>query len=218
MRIELSRLHFPVTTLGFGRRVGIWFQGCSIRCPGCVSVDTWASGRGETTVEEVLQTVAPWLSEADGVTISGGEPFDQPEALALLLRELRTQLAPSSDVLVYSGHPWEKIESTARDLADVVISDPFRTEAPRTLLWRGSDNQRMHLLTDLARERYASWQHARRDEQPRRLDLAMLDGEVWMAGIPEPGMLQTVRDELALSGFVSGTSEVGLASSVPIFA
>ena len=54
-RIALSRIHFPVTTLGPGRRIGIWFQGCSIRCPGCISMDTWAQGRGNTTIEEVVE-------------------------------------------------------------------------------------------------------------------------------------------------------------------
>jgi len=90
MKLFLSRMHFPVTTLGFGRRVGIWFQGCSIQCPGCVSRDTWAFGRGETSVESACETIDPWLKEADGVTISGGEPFDQPMALAALLGWLRT--------------------------------------------------------------------------------------------------------------------------------
>lgn len=44
MRMILSRLHFPVTTLGPGRRIGVWFQGCSIRCAGCISRDTWETG------------------------------------------------------------------------------------------------------------------------------------------------------------------------------
>ena len=43
--VSISRLHFPVTTLGPGHRIGIWFQGCSIRCEGCLSMDTWAPGR-----------------------------------------------------------------------------------------------------------------------------------------------------------------------------
>ena len=38
--LALSRMHFPVTTLGPGNRIGIWVQGCTIRCPGCVSADT----------------------------------------------------------------------------------------------------------------------------------------------------------------------------------
>src|SRR5688572_31286206 len=106
MTISLSRVHFPITTLGFGRRIGVWFQGCSIQCPGCVSHDTWAFGRGQTTVDLVCDTLAANLNQADGVTISGGEPFDQPAALEALLRWLRGRFA--GDVLVFSGYPWEQ--------------------------------------------------------------------------------------------------------------
>jgi anaerobic ribonucleoside-triphosphate reductase activating protein len=70
-------MHFPVTTLGPGRRVGVWLQGCSIRCQGCISVDTWIKDRGITTVDEVVTALQLWLSRADGITVSGGEPFDQ---------------------------------------------------------------------------------------------------------------------------------------------
>ena len=88
--IALSRIHFPVTTLGPGRRIGIWFQGCSIHCPGCISMDTWAPSRGITTIDEVVSAIAQWIPTADGITISGGEPFDQPIALLELLRGLRS--------------------------------------------------------------------------------------------------------------------------------
>ena len=91
--LALSRIHFPVTMLGPGMRIGIWFQGCSIRCSGCISLDTWASERGITSVEAVFQTMQPFLPHADGLTVSGGEPFDQPLALVrfLLLGGVATQ-------------------------------------------------------------------------------------------------------------------------------
>ncbi len=41
MNILLNKAHFPVTVLGPGRRIGIWLQGCSIGCAGCISQDTW---------------------------------------------------------------------------------------------------------------------------------------------------------------------------------
>ena len=40
--LSVNRLHHPVTALGSGSRVGIWTQGCAIRCRGCASLDTWA--------------------------------------------------------------------------------------------------------------------------------------------------------------------------------
>ena len=107
VRISVSRIHFPVTTLGPGRRLGIWFQGCSIRCPGCISMDTWAEGRGNTTVEEVVNSIIPWISKADGITISGGEPFDQPDALLELTARIRSKT--EADILVFTGYPWAYI-------------------------------------------------------------------------------------------------------------
>lgn len=89
MKLALSRVHFPVTTLGPGRRLGIWVQGCSIRCPGCISSDTWAKRAADVEIAELLDLVRPWLHECDGITISGGEPFEQLEALEQLLHAIR---------------------------------------------------------------------------------------------------------------------------------
>jgi anaerobic ribonucleoside-triphosphate reductase activating protein len=87
MKIRLNKAHFPVTTLGPGQRIGLWVQGCHIQCPGCLSRDTWESDPArEVELELVLawcRYVAP--EGCGGVTISGGEPFEQPAALAALL-------------------------------------------------------------------------------------------------------------------------------------
>src|SRR5690606_36357446 len=109
--VNISRVHFPVTTLGPGRRLGIWFQGCSIRCPGCISADTWDGSAGATALAALLTEADAWVSQADGITISGGEPFDQPDALFEFLNHLK--LERNQDVLVYSGYPFEKIKNTA---------------------------------------------------------------------------------------------------------
>ncbi len=198
----LSRLHFPVTTLGPGRRLGIWFQGCSIRCPGCISADTWKVGAGQVDIESVASAVTSWLEVADGVTISGGEPFDQPEALGLLLTLLRKTF--DGDVLVYSGHPMEALGrhlDAMPGLIDALITDPYDEASDQTRSLRGSDNQRLHFLTDLGKRRFGPY--ADRPFQ-RSFDL-MLDpsGEVWMAGIPgredfarlsaSPGLFQTIK-------------------------
>lgn len=223
MRFFLSRLHFPVTTLGPGRRVGIWFQGCSLRCPGCISVDTWTHGQGETTVAEVMKAVSPWLVEADGVTISGGEPFEQIEALECLLSALRTEMGWGKDVLIYSGQTWEKIAPRVlawTGLADAVISDPFVRSVPQTLVWRGSDNQRLRPLTELGSERYVPWCDAPRETLPKALDVCFDDESIWMAGIPDAGSLGTIQRALAEAGFSSAASdaeEVG-AFPLPVFA
>lgn len=207
-RISVSRLHFPVTTLGPGRRIGIWLQGCSIRCPGCVSADTWGFGEGRTTVPEVLSFLEPWREAADGVTVSGGEPFDQPDALLALLEAL--PLRGDQDVLVYSGYPIEAIaEPLARGagLIDAVISDPFRQELPQTWAFRGSDNQRLNILTEKGRRRLGAMDRPL-EAADRQFDLMFdPDGTVWLAGIPRKGDLQRLKGLMEAQGHRLTTTE-----------
>lgn len=206
--LRLSRMHFPVTALGPGRRLGLWFQGCSIRCPGCVSRDTWATGGPGVPVESVVEAAAAWAAEADGLTVSGGEPFDQPDALLELLRRLRPRLRPEADVLVYTGHPRERVErhlARAHPLIDALISDPFVAAAPQTLWLRGSDNQRLHRLTPLGRARYRDRPRGPEDD---RLDLMHdEDGTVWMAGLPRRGDLDRLLLLLSREGATARTTE-----------
>lgn len=194
-------MHFPVTTLGPGRRVGIWFQGCSIRCAGCISADTWGAGRRRTRVDELVRQSGPWLAEADGVTVSGGEPFDQPEALLELLTRLRGR--HDLDVLVYSGYPLERLAGfleRADGLIDALVSDPFDGRQPQTRALRGSDNQRLSLLTPRGRERFAGCERALGSDD-KVLDLMFdADGSVWMAGIPRHDDLVRLRGLLRAQG------------------
>jgi anaerobic ribonucleoside-triphosphate reductase activating protein len=177
-------------------------------------VDTWDPGLGATTLADVLASLAPWLLEADGLTVSGGEPFEQREALHQLLKQFRSLARPDTDILVYSGYPWETLAPQIAawpGLIDVLISDPFLSAAGQTRVWRGSDNQRMHLLTPLGHSRFGPWVDAPRSALPRAMDVFFSAGEVWMAGIPEPGSLHAIKSHLADAGFRAATSQSGAA-------
>ncbi|WP_088346494.1 MULTISPECIES: 4Fe-4S single cluster domain-containing protein [Rhodomicrobium] len=203
-RLSLSKLHFPITALGPGRRIGIWFQGCSIRCAGCMSRDTWSFSRAGEPVETVVARITPWLAEADGVTISGGEPFDQPEGLLALLAGLRQSF--DGDVLAYSGYAFGVLEAAhgrALSLIDALISEPFVEALPTDRPIRGSANQRLHLLTALGAERFAGLDTARAGS----LDLVSgADGSVWIAGVPRRGDLHRLSHILATRGIRLATS------------
>jgi anaerobic ribonucleoside-triphosphate reductase activating protein len=202
--VGISRLHHPVTNLGIGRRAGIWFQGCTIRCAGCVSQDTWPAASDTERVP--LEQVTDWVDglphgEIDGITISGGEPFDQPEALAALTSWLRRRFDPSRvDVLVYTGYTRKVVAGRhAAILAnvDVLMTEPYRANVTEQLRWRGSANQRMVLLTPLARQRYAPHASAPADT---RLQVDVVDGRLRFIGIPRPGDMQRVAAGLAAQG------------------
>jgi anaerobic ribonucleoside-triphosphate reductase activating protein len=209
MELYVSRAHFPVTTLGPGRRLGIWFQGCSIRCPGCISMDTWAFGRGRIELESLLDSISPWIDEADGITLSGGEPFDQPDALHLLLTQLRART--SGDVLVFTGYSLEDLPSLARfdGLIDALITEPYRADVPQRLALRGSDNQRLHCLTRVGADRFAQFERERQRDDDR-LDIGIdEDGTLWMTGIPKRGDVARLVESLRSLGHqAQGTFDI----------
>ncbi len=204
MRIEVNRLHHPVTALGPGARAGIWVQGCSIGCRGCLSRDTWQPRHeARTEVEAVLEWVAGLpAAEVEGVTISGGEPFDQPEALLELLSGLevwRAERAGEVDVLCYSGYPLRRLElrhAPALELIDAVVTGPYREDLPTDLIWRGSANQELVPLTALGRARYAEFVESRPAAPP--IQISVEPRAIRLIGIPRRGDMAGL--ETALSG------------------
>lgn len=78
-----------------GITIGLWLQGCSLRCPGCISVDTWESGRGLTEDEDLILLLSAAASQfraadaivdeaADVAQRAGLEQFDREAALRLI--------------------------------------------------------------------------------------------------------------------------------------
>lgn len=211
MKAFISRLHFPVTALGPGRRVGLWFQGCSIRCPGCISRDTWEAGTGETGLQAVEAELVRLAPRAEGLTVSGGEPFDQPEALAAVLRKWRSISRRST--LVFTGRAFDQTRSwlaTHRDLVDAMVTGPYVASASQTLALRGSDNQELHVLTE-AGEEFAPYDRLR-DESDRKLDVTFDErGDAWFAGIPGRGDIERLRRTLVGAGHHAETSARAIA-------
>ncbi|MFC0541926.1 4Fe-4S single cluster domain-containing protein [Kutzneria chonburiensis] len=204
--VGISRLHHPVTVLGPGVRAGIWFQGCSIRCPGCASIDTW---RVEPETEIDVEGVLAWIAglspdEVDGVTISGGEPTDQLEALASLLdglRRWRTTRRPDADVLLFTGREPDWLDTEAAQAlhgyVDAVVIGPYRADLAGDTPLRGSENQVLVTMSHLGEQRYGDL-----SSMPRQRVQINVDGQsVWMIGIPLPG---------DLSGVQAGASERGV--------
>ena len=105
-KIESSMVNGP------GRRAVIWVQGCSLACPGCWNPDTHsACGGRDVEITEILEWIQPlWSAGAiSGLTVSGGEPLEQAEALEALVTELRKEI-PGLSVGLFSGY-------TERELA-----------------------------------------------------------------------------------------------------
>lgn len=207
MHIGLNRLHFPVTALGPGRRLGVWLQGCGIGCPGCLSRDTWA--RDEQSLVDVSM-ILDWCraqegARPDGVTISGGEPFEQPEALGVLLDGLtswRQEAALPMDFLCYSGLPMARLRRDFGGLLsklDAVIPEPFVRTRPTDQLWRGSSNQVLVPLSETGRERYGQFVQGQPAEK-RNFQVQVESGRLWFIGVPSQGDMEKLEEACAARG------------------
>jgi len=195
MNLLLNKAHFPVTVLGPGRRIGLWLQGCTIRCKGCVSQDTWPVDRRRAIPVIAL---VEWCRRVgkdglDGITLSGGEPFDQAKALAVLLDGLiawRTPAGLDFDLLCYSGYPLKTLEKKHGALLaklDAIIPEPYVDGRPLGPVWRGSDNQTLVPLSPRGEQRYAACLAAPQLPGDKRMQVSVENGKLWMIGIPHRG-------------------------------
>ena len=143
--IKSSRVNGP------GDRFVIWTQGCRKGCKNCYNPETWSHYRNnlidiDLLVEEIKN------SSTTGVTISGGDPFEQPEELFYLLTKIK-QLDLSDGVIVFSGYTIDKIRvreelRKSLDYIDVLIDGLYIDEKRITNGLAGSSNQEFHFLTD----------------------------------------------------------------------
>lgn len=156
--IYLYRIYHHSTVDGPGRRSVVQVAGCSIRCTGCYVPETHERTNGKLTlVEEIVAEIDKKSGEHDGVTILGGEPFDQPESLQILVEKLKTN---NYHLVIYSGYTLESLlarecESVNRILAntDLLIDGAFKRELTDSAgEYRGSSNQRLIFYPILKRK------------------------------------------------------------------
>ena len=140
---------------GFGCRVTVWFSGCNRRCPGCHNPHTWRYDQGkELLSQEVIDKIYDEVNYPyiQGITLSGGDPFDQDETslteLLIFIKQFKLEF-PSKDIWIYSGGLYEDFlkNDTIREIliwSDVLVDGPFIQEKKiLDLPYRGSTNQRI---------------------------------------------------------------------------
>lgn len=198
----IARVRHPVHTLGPGVRAGVWTQGCGLACDGCVARDTWpADPATEVPVSEVVEWIGS-LGVLDGVTISGGEPLDQPDELTNLLEGIRALGRPSLDVLLFTGRTLRAASRAypgVLAMVDAVIAGPFRRDQPTSHPLMGSANQELAMFTALGATRYGSLPVAER--RPVQAAIGG-DGRLHTVGIPNEGDLVRLRGVARVRGFI----------------
>lgn len=146
--IWLYRLYHHSTVDGPGRRSVIQVSGCVVRCPGCFVPQTHERENGQlVSISWIVGEIVANRHLHDGVTIIGGEPFDQPGPVAELISRLKCH---DLHITIYSGYTLEdliqrRVPSIDYILThiDLLIDGPFVSSLREGAgEYRGSRNQR----------------------------------------------------------------------------
>ncbi len=135
---------------GPGIRMVIFAQGCTHKCPGCHNPHTHSFEGGEVKeIDDIIKGIKRNYL-LDGVTLSGGDPFEQAEAFSVLAAEVKKL---GLNVVTYTGYTYEQLIGMAKQRegfaellknTDLLIDGPFIQKEKNLLLkFRGSTNQRI---------------------------------------------------------------------------
>lgn len=170
---------YPLNSLGPETRVGIWFQGCDIGCDDCIATFTWQQTNNNLiSVKELVYKIQKY--ETNRLTISGGEPFNQPKVLYSLLLKVRENF---DDILIYSGYEYNYLKqrfSYILELVDVLIDGPFVKTLPTKKAYKGSKNQKMYIFNKSLIRLYESYIMKTKEN----LQLYQTEDKVYVLGIP----------------------------------
>lgn len=196
--------------LGPGTRAVIWVTGCHLRCRECTTPEFLDFRAGEDTTVAALQAWIAGLTGITGLTLSGGEPFEQAAGLNELLELLHAD-RPELTTMAFTGYTVEQLRagSVAQrrllERLDIVIDGPYLPERHCSERWRGSDNQQIHRRTP----RYGVGEEDIVESGAGVEVLVEADGSFTVVGVPPTrGFRRELRRRLAAQGITATTRRV----------
>ena len=169
------------TVNGPGNRFVIWTQGCSLNCPDCWNPETHSFSNGKDVSQVDLLTMIQNEIKIEGITISGGEPFEQPYELFELTKLIRENTNLSQ--IIYSGYTINEIHKNDEmnkvlSNIDVLIDGRFNSTKLSKNGSIGSINQKHYFLTN----RYSIYDF----QQQNGLEYHFsIDGSISLTGFPK---------------------------------
>jgi anaerobic ribonucleoside-triphosphate reductase activating protein len=194
----MIRIHMMACTraLGPGLRFGLWVQGCPFDCRGCVAKEAQDPTKGELWSVEALTQEVLRHPQIEGLTISGGEPFEQAREIASLVRELKKHR--DFGIIVYTGYRLEELDKKAAanpavadlvGLSDLMIDGRYIAELDDGLSLRGSSNQKVIDLSG----RYSDVIDTMYGIPGRKMEITRTEHVYRMIGIPNADHRTIIR-------------------------
>lgn len=135
---------------GPGLRLVLFLAGCQHACPGCHNawLQDFQAGQ-EAAIEDICKRIVSQYQPGwhDGLTISGGDPLEQPVELARLLSMLKGKI-PDLNLWLYTGYLFEEVRHLeALKYLDALVDGPFlQQRVNEGQRFCGSGNQRIFYL------------------------------------------------------------------------
>ena len=170
---KISRVNGP------GKRFTLWTQGCSKGCVDCFNPETWNNKNNIVlSTSEIFEMIKDF--ELEGVTITGGDPFEQEEELLELLI-LISSLSLSKGVIVFTGFTYDeirenKIREKCCDYIDVLIDGRYEKENRVSDCFKGSSNQNIIYFSSKVKEEELI--------MDQEVEVSLSDGIISVTGFP----------------------------------
>lgn len=133
-----SIMNNPSLCDGYGYRTVVFLQGCNLHCPGCQNKSTWDLDKGTLISVSDLANILKEKAKNKKITISGGEPLLQKEALLELFEELK-----DFDLCLYTGHELEEVpQEILKYLKYIKVGRFIQELRTSTTPFVGSENQK----------------------------------------------------------------------------
>lgn len=152
MTLQVAGFLEHSTVNGEGLRSVLFVSGCHHACPGCQNEAMQSPTYGEAIeIDAIFKRIMKNRPIIDGVTFSGGEPFDQSQALLNLAKRLKKE---GLTIWCYSGYTYAALKKHPEkkallDRIDVLVDGPFMKQYyNENLKYKGSTNQHIYLLNE----------------------------------------------------------------------
>lgn len=191
--MHINRIVRKTAVEGPGMRFCVWVQGCGRHCPGCFNPETWPyDGGTEYTVEQLTELV-DGTDGIEGVTLLGGEPFDQPDELLVFCQVMKER---GLSVVAFSGYTLQELlalSETHRSVlacVDLLLDGPYREEQQDfSRPWVGSSNQQFHFLSS----RY-TWEDVKNCKNRVEIRITPQGGLI-INGMPDREMQKLIQEK-----------------------
>ena len=192
--MKISHYIERTSVLGPYLRSALWVHGCCFSCEGCLAKEMNAGTYKEYNPAD-LSKIFFNVADTEGITISGGEPFLQPGELAAMLEIIKEER--DYGVIIYTGFLKEELEkNNDREVkrllqyTDILIDGQYKQELDDSKPYRGSSNQKIHLLTNRYKTIFNDYYNS---TDRRNIEIDVAKDNVYMVGVPSKNGIEVWR-------------------------